>query len=207
MRRLPALLLLIFATPAPAATEACLTSIAGTETALAYDSRDAALRENRSTREWLLGGYGRITCPGFVTLREMTPGLTDVERQPFCLEYDRKAGTYSGFSVGERDAWVECRAPSGRFCRTVNATTDTAKQVAGAIAGAATGGDASGEGGSSVIDRASGAVIATGAGSYISSTLGGAASAALAALSAPATLTAAAVTVVAVGGAVYVCGE
>ena len=172
--------------------------------AVMYDTRDASLKENRTTRERLFGTLGKITCPGFVTLREMTPGLTDAERQPFCLNYDKDRKTYTGFDLGERDAWLSCRAPSGRFCRSVNATKEAAGQIAGAIGRAATG--QGGDGGTSFVDTASGAVIASGAGSYITATLGSVANSALAALSAPGVATAAAVSVVAVGGAVFVCG-
>lgn len=203
--RLLALVLFLFPLPASAQTEACLTSIAGAEMAVMYDTRDASLRENRTTRERLFGNFGKITCPGFVTLREMTPGLTDAERQPFCLVYDKGRRTYTGFDLGERDAWLSCRAPSGRFCRSVNATKEAAGQVAATIGRAATG-QGAGAGGRSFTDTASGAVIATGAGSYITSMLGSVANSAIAALSAPGVATAAAVSVVAVGGAVFVCG-
>lgn len=202
--RLILLLLALLPLPALAETKACLTSIDGAEMAVMYDTRDASLKENRTTRERLFGTLGKITCPGFVTLREMTPGLTDAERQPFCLNYDKDRKTYTGFDLGERDAWLSCRAPSGRFCRSVNATKEAAGQVAGAIGRAATG--QGGDGGTSFVDTASGAVIASGAGSYITATLGSVANSALAVLSAPGVATAAAVSVVAVGGAVFVCG-
>lgn len=204
MRHILYSLLFLLPAAAQAETKACLTSINGVEMAVMYDTRDASLQENRTTREKLFGSYGKITCPGFVTLREMTPGLTDQELTPFCLTYDRDRETYTGFDLGERDAWLGCKAPSGRFCRTVNATKETAGQIAGSIGRAATGGGAGD--GQSFLDTRSGALIASGAGSYVSSVLGSAASSAIAALSAPATMTAAAVSVVAVGGAVIVCG-
>lgn len=205
----PALwLAVLMSAPVPAAASpvACLTRIEGQDIALVYDSADPILRENRTLRERLFGGYGRITCPGYVTLREMTPDLTDEQRRPFCLLWDDEQDSYGGFEVGDRNAWAECAAPSGAFCRSVNASTETAAEVAGAIGRAAVGAPATGEG-ASVLDRASGALIATGAGGYISSTLGSATASALALLSAPAVAAGAAVTVVAVGGAVYVCGE
>lgn len=201
--RFLALLPFVLPLPALADTEACLTSINGAELAVMYDTRDASLRENRTTRERLFGNYGKITCPGFVTLREMTPGLTDAERTPFCLTYDKGRKTYTGFDLGERDAWLGCKAPSGRFCRSVTATKEAAGQVAGAIGRAATGG---GGGGRSFLHDASGALIASGAGSYVTATLGTVANSVAAALSAPGVATAAAVSVVAVGGAVFVCG-
>ena len=201
-------LLALLAVPGPARAEtvACLTSIAGTDIALTHDTADPGVKASRSLRERLFGGYGRITCPAQITLRAMTPDLTDPQRQPFCLIWDGTAATYAGFQTGPRDAWGECQVPSGRFCNGVNASTEVAADVAGALTRAALGTPASGEG-ATVIDRASGAVIATGGGGWLASTLGSAGSAALAARSAPAVAGAAAVTVVAVGGAVYVCGE
>lgn len=207
MRLIMTLLLFLLPAIAQAETKACLTVIDGQDLALSYDSRDETLRENRSTREWLFGRYGKVTCPGFVTLRAMTPGISDTERTPFCLYYNDKRETYSGFGLGERDAWLVCKQKEteGRFCRGVNATKETAADVAGKIATAARkSGDSKGR---SFLHDASGAAIASGAGSYVTSTLGTAASSALAAVTAPATLTAAAVSVVAVGGAVYVCGD
>lgn len=203
--RLILFLLALLPLPALAETKACLTSIGGAEMAVMFDTRDASLKENRTTREKLFGNLGKITCPGFVTLREMTPGLSDAERQPFCLIYDKDRRTYTGFDLGERDAWLSCRAPSGRFCRSVNATKEAAGDVASAIGRAAIG--SGGGEGRSFVDTASGAVIASGAGSYITSTLGSVANSAIAALSAPGVATAAAVSVVAVGGAVFVCGD
>lgn len=206
MRRAVILLALTLATPAKAGVVACLTSVAGQDLPLAYDTEDAGLRGNRSIRERLFGGYGHITCPGYVTLRAMTPDLIDDQRQPFCLVWDEGADTYSGFQVGKRDSWSECAAPSGAFCRGVNASAQTAGAVAGAIGRAATGAPLTG-GANATVDTASGALIATGVGSSLMSMLGTAATGALAALSAPAVAAGAAVTVVAVGGAVYVCSE
>lgn len=205
--RLILAVLLYLPLAAQAETKACLTVIDGQDVALQYDSKDAGLRENRSTREWLFGRYGKVTCPGFVTLRAMTPGISDAERTPFCLYYDKARETYAGFGLGERDAWLTCAAPPepGRFCRGVNASKGMASAIAGRIAHAAKRDDEAD--GQSFQHQGSGAMIASGAGSYITSTLGSATSSALAAATAPATLTAAAVSVVAVGGAVYVCGQ
>ena len=196
-------LFVLFAGPAFAKPEACLTSIDGEPRALMYDSADGIVHENRTYRERLFGRLGRITCPGYVTLREMTPGLTDEERALFCLQYDRGSRTYTGFVVGERDGYVGCKARSSSFCRKVNATKDTAASVVTYGADLARGLVAAT--GLSAREHVSGAMILTGSGSNVTATLGKLGADALAALSAPATLAAAAVTVVAVGGVVYVC--
>ncbi len=54
---------LLLAGPANAEALACLTTIEGRDIALTYDSQDAILRENRTLRERLFGGYGHVTCP------------------------------------------------------------------------------------------------------------------------------------------------
>ncbi len=200
--------LVTMATTVAARPTACWTSVSGERRALLYESTDPVLRESQSYRERLFGGRGRITCPGYVTLRAMTPDLTDAERAPFCLQYDRPARTYSGFVVGVRDAYVGCRKPSRTFCERVNATKAGALALAsfgaGIVSGANTAATAAGV---TAVEHASGAIILTGSGGYIAGTLGTLASGALSVLTAPATVTATAVTVVAVGGAVYVCSD
>ncbi|MEA5159901.1 hypothetical protein U5903_03855 [Cereibacter johrii] len=200
---LPALAALTLLTLAPAAAmakpEACLTSLEGFPTALAYDTKDEEVRANRSIRERWLGGYGEITCPGYVTLRAMTPGLNDRERSVFCLQFDRDSNTYTGFAEGKRDAYLHCARPSGAFCEKVNASTETAGKVAGAAGQVL--------GGVRAVENSTGAVVLSGTAGSVSAALSNLGATALATVTAPAALTAAAVTVVAVGGAVYVCSE
>ncbi|MGP3697784.1 hypothetical protein [Rhodobacter sp. NSM] len=192
-------LLLALSAPVQAKPEACLTSLEGFPTALAYDTEDEDVRANRSVRERWLGGYDGITCPGYVTLRAMTPGLNDRERSVFCLQFDREANTYTGFAEGRRDAYLNCAKPTGVFCEKVNASADTAGKVAGAAGQALNGVRA--------VESSAGAVVLSGTTGSVSAALSNLGATALATLTAPAALTAAAVTVVAVGGAVYVCSE
>lgn len=197
-----ALLILALLLPAAAAEarpEACLTSLEGFPTPLHYDTEDAEMRQNRSYRERFLGGYGDITCPGYVTLRALTPGLTDRERSVFCLQFDRKAETYTGFSEGKRNAYLHCAQPSGSFCQRVNDSRDTAVAIAGQAGKAISGVNA--------VQNSTGAVVLTGTSNSITAALSSFGTSTAAALSAPAVLAAAAVTVVAVGGTVYVCSE
>ncbi|MCA8880200.1 MAG: hypothetical protein KDA73_09635 [Rhodobacteraceae bacterium] len=216
MRRALALLLavsLVAAVPARAELRHCKTSLNGAETDLVYDSADTVVAGNRSLSERTWAMFGSETCPGYVTLRALTPELTDVERGPFCLVYDSDSQTFTGFAQGERDAYRIC-TQSRSFCERVNDSADAALEIAGlsddpdaASLGdtAAQGAAAAQSGYDAIRDTAAGATIISGTGSYIAGALGNAGAAALAALSAPATLAAAAVTVVAVGGAVYVC--
>lgn len=191
---------------AAAAPKSCQTSIAGETAQLRYDTDDDAVAENRSYRERLFGKFGQISCPGYVTLRSLTPDLTDAERAPFCLQYDKARKTYTGIVIGDRDGFVGCKAPSKSFCEHVNATRDTALGIAALGADIVVGRGASATG-VSAVEHSSGALILSGAGPYIADALGSLGGSALAAVSAPGTLTAAAVSVVAVGGAVYVCSE
>ena len=212
-----ALVALAAAGPAAAGERTCKTSIEGTISEITYDTADDAVAQNRSFSERAWAMFGNDTCPGYVTLRAMTPDLTDAERGPFCLLYDPDEKTFTGFSQGERDRYLLC-TESRTFCEKVNAGTDAALKLAGlgedatAADAASAAADAAVNGPSAVQrsyetvrDTAASATIITGTGAGISSALSSAGTAAVAAVTAPAALAAAAVSVVAVGGAVYVC--
>lgn len=184
----------------------CRTNIDSKQLHVFYDEGENTLYENYTFREIFFGGTGNITCPAFVSLRVLTPDLTDVERSVFCLSYDDEQDTIVGFSEGERDAYLICREPSVPLCDRVNATREEALSIVGLGAGASAGASAATTAaGVTAVTHSSGAVILTGSSGYIAGTLGTIGSGVLAFLTAPATLTAAAVSVVAVGGAVYVC--
>ncbi|MDT8857064.1 hypothetical protein RNZ50_18910 [Paracoccaceae bacterium Fryx2] len=203
------ILIALLATLAPlgamAAPTECQTSVSGIKVQHWYDPTESVIKQNRSTRERIFGGYGDITCPGYVTLREMTRELTDDQRGVFCLNYDKDRKTYLGFAQGPRDAWLTCTEPSKSFCERVNNSKDAALEITGLGGGNAVGKVATA--GVNVVTGNSGAVILSGSGGYVASTLSSLGTTAFSVLTAPATLTAAAVTVVAVGGAVYVCSE
>lgn len=187
-------------------SEYCLTSINSEPLHVFYDADEDALYENYTFREIFFGGTDNITCPAFVSLRLITPNLTDVERSVFCLSYDEELDTVVGFSEGTRSAYLLCKEPSVPLCDRVNATKEEALAVVGLGAGAVGGASAATAAvGVTAVTHSSGAVILTGTSGYIAGTLGTIGSGLLAVLTAPATLTAAAVSVVAVGGAVYVC--
>ena len=205
----PLLLLLMLApTASLAQLAACETSISGAPVDLKYIPDDAAFSDNRSFRERMFGGRGPITCPSLITLRYLTPDLTDDQRSVFCLTYDPDQKTYTGFDLGARDAFLNCRKPSKTVCERVNQSKDAALAIAG-LGGQAPGGTAGklAAAGVAVVKDTSGAMILTGNAGYIASTLGTAGTALMSVLTAPATLSVAAVSVVAVGSAVYVCRE
>lgn len=199
---------LLTAAPVAAEVRWCTTSIDGQTHLLKDDYDDFAITDNTTFREIFFGGWGEIDCPSFVTLRYLTPELTDVQREPFCLSYDEERETYLGVEQGERDAYGVCEAPSKSICERVNASKETVLAVTGLAAtvpsGATVGASAAGI---TAVTHSSGAVILTGSSGYIAGTLGTAGATALGILTAPVTLTGTALGLVAVGGAVYVCKE
>lgn len=208
-RRVVVSILLLLAPAAVAAQELtpCATSVRGETVDLFYDATNEQIGQNRSYREAVLGGRGKVTCPAFVTLRYLTPELDDAQRDPFCLLWDGKADTYSGFAQGNRDAWLGCKE-SRSLCERVNDSRDAALVITGLREA-----DPSDSrltrlaGGVHEVSGRSGAVIVAGTGSYISSALTSLGATVAATLGAPVAAAAATVTLVAVGGAVYVCSE
>ena len=202
------LLSLTLLAPAAAAAQEltpCSTSIRGETVDLAYDAANEQIAENRSRREAMFGG--RDTCPAFVTLRYLTPELDDAERDPFCLLWDEDAETYAGFAEGRRDAWLGCRE-SKSLCERVNDFRDAALVISGLRqADPADGTLPRLAGNAREVSGGSGAVIVAGTSSYLSSALASLGTAVTATLGAPVAAAAATVSLVAVGGAVYVCSE
>jgi hypothetical protein len=197
---------------AEAAEVACLTFIAGEKRALVYDPDEPNIRANITLRERTFGGPEGIECPGYVTLgailRGLNPDISYSEMQPFCLRYDPDLATYTGVGVGKRTARLLCRTEGKGLCRYVNGSKDTALAVAGLGTKLMTGmNTAATAAGVSATADASGAVILSGPASYLSGAFASLGASALSAVTAPATLTAAAVTVVVVGGAVYACSD
>lgn len=191
-----------------AETISCNSKIHGKSISLQYEDTDKELFSNYTFREIFLRGWGEITCPAFVTLRHLTPGITDAERSIFCLNFEKDTKTFTGYSVGQRNAYLVCTKPSKKFCERVNESKDAAIAITGAAFGAA-GSAALVTAGTGVtaVAHSSGAVILTGAGGYIAGTLASIGAGALAILTAPAAIAATTISVVAVGGSVYLCKE
>jgi invasion protein IalB len=167
-----------------------------------FDSRSTTSRES-----WL-GPKGAGSCPSYVALAYMTPDLTPAQRSMFCLVLDNEKGSIVGFQQGEQNAYRVCKKPSRSACTRVNSTKEAALAITGFAAG--TVGTAVGTTmvtGTTVVLHSSGAVILTGAAGYIAGTLGTIGTTALGVLTLPITAAVAAVSVVAVGGAVYICAE
>ncbi len=142
-------------------------------------------------------------------LRHLTPDLADGDRAAFCLvraDTDDGTPTVAGFSEGARDDDLTCAVTTNRFCERVNASRDAALDIAGlgpddSVTDTAV---AAADGLRSLSERA-GATILTGTGGAVASTLSSLGASALAAVTAPVAIAAGVVSVVAVGGAVYIC--
>ncbi|WP_188477916.1 hypothetical protein [Primorskyibacter flagellatus] len=183
---------------------ACTTSVNGEPITLNYNPDDETVKDNQSFREWLRGEHKGLDCPAFVTLRYLTPELDDTQRGPFCLAWDKETRTYSGFAEGERDRYLACEKPTRSFCERVSDTADSAALISGLRKPK----DAEEE---DYLKHSSGAVILRGGDTIVTRSLSDALRASLiAALGTAVTAVgapAAATTLVAVGGAVYVCRE
>lgn len=178
----------------------CTTRISGQDVPMAYDKDEESLQDNYSMREILFTRWGRDTCPSYVVLRSLTPDLTDEERAPFCLRYDKESDSTIGYDLGERDAYGRCEQPSKSVCQRVNQTRNAAVAMSGAAARGTVRG-------LRALPDGSGAVIISGSSSYISGALTAIGGGASAVAASPVLLTGAAVSVVAVGGTVYACRE
>lgn len=195
------LLLASAAAPAHAAQPSfCTTRIDGKDVPMAYDPKEPSLRDNYSLREIVFTQWGRDTCPSYVVLRSLTPGLTDEERAPFCLRHDKKTESIIGYDLGKRDAYGRCDKPARTACQRVNATRNAAVALSSAAARGAAGG-------LRALPDGSGAVILSGSQGHISAVLSSIGGAAAGLAASPAIVAGAAVSVVAVGGAVYACRD
>ena len=199
--RLRALLAILFVLLVPGTGLAeslaeCTTSVRGTVQDYIYDAESPALKDSRSMQQKLLGRYGQVTCPGLVTLRVLTPELTDADRAPFCLQWDRREKTYLGYAEGARDGWLGCKRPARSFCERVNGSKAAAVTLAAKAAGYAIG-----AGIKSAVSPG-GALVMQGPAAAISGKLLELGAVAASGVSAPVALGAVAVTAVAVGGAV-----
>ena len=190
--------LLLSCVAAQAEPTLCTARINGQDVPLGYDTAEPGLRDHFSRREILFTAWGRDTCPSYVVLRSLTPDLTDEERAPFCLRHDKVSDSIIGYDLGSRDAYGRCEAPARTVCERVNQTKNAAVAISAAAARGAING-------ARALPDGSGAVILSGSQGYVAGALSSIGGAAAAMASSPAIVAGAAVSVVAVGGAVYAC--
>lgn len=202
MTRIALILAALFLAPVVALAEPtfCTARINARDVPLGYDPREPGLRDHFSRREIFFTSWGRDTCPSYVVLRRLTPDLTDDQRGPFCLRHDKASDSIIGYDLGRRDAYGRCEVPAKSVCQRVNQTTNAAVAITGAAARGAVNGVRA-------LPDGSGAVILSGSQGYIASALSSIGGAAAAMAASPAIVAGAAVSVVAVGGAVYACRE
>ena len=112
----------------------CTARINDRDVVMGYDKAEARLSDTYSRREQLATRIGRHDCPSYVVLRSLTPELTDEERLPFCLRFDKASESVMGYDLGARDAWGVCRSQTRAVCRRVNQTTAAAGALSGAAA-------------------------------------------------------------------------
>ncbi|MTH78585.1 hypothetical protein [Paracoccus aestuariivivens] len=123
----------VFAEDGPSAEErlwTCETSIAGEKTEINY-VRDAEFRENVGKLEKNLSGWGKITCPGYVSLREILRRNAMTDDGSYCLLWDKAGDTYVGAQIGERKGNAVCRKT---FCEKVNGARSATMRSANDLA-------------------------------------------------------------------------
>ncbi len=196
---------------APAgAQDICRADVNSTEIFIDRDALGAApgapgLRE-RATR-WAGLGVDRVlgrppACDSQTLIAFLANEVPDGDLEGYCLLPDERLGYL--LVPGERNYRGRC---AKTLCDRVNNATDGALNVAGTATDIVTGRGEE-ESRSSAVLHASGAAIVSGtAGSVLTSLGTGAGTALSTALAAPALAGGVAVSVVAVGGAVYICHE
>jgi hypothetical protein len=168
---------------------------------------DITLRERLlswPTRTWDNAWGEAPACDSATTIAFLARMLSLDETEGYCLA-DAKDGTGFLLVPGERNFRGRCRTT---ICEHVNMVRDEGLAVAQGAASLIAGRQINSvTDGVTALASSSGAMLVTGQSSAIMSALGQTAGALTTALTAPATAAAAAVTVMTVGGAVYVCSD
>lgn len=180
----------------PAADErlwACDTSIAGEKTAINY-VRDEEFRANVGRLEKNLSGWGRITCPGYVTLREILRRNDMSDDGSYCLLWDKQGDSYIGAQVGPRKGNAVCRKT---FCEKVNDARTATMRNANELAVA---------GFDAVTQRPGAAILAATSGSLVG-TAQAAGAAAMGVAASPVAVGSLVIGTAAAGGTMWYCAE
>lgn len=171
----------------------CETSISGEGTEVNY-VRDAEFRQNVGKLEKSFSGWGRISCPGYVTLREILRRNDMPDDGSYCLLWDQKGDTYIGVQKGPRKGNALCLKT---FCERVNATRQATFRNANAMAVA---------GYDAVTQRPGAAILAATSGSMVG-TLEAAGAAAMGMAASPVAVGSMVIGSAAVGGTMWYCAE
>ncbi|WP_230383076.1 hypothetical protein [Paracoccus shanxieyensis] len=171
----------------------CESSIAGTRTEIGY-VRDDEFRANVGRVEKNFSGWGKISCPGYVTLREILRRNAMTDDGSYCLLWDSQNDTYIGAQQGPRKGNAVCRKT---FCERVNSTRAATFRNANAMA--VSGFDA-------ITQRPGAAVLAATSGSVVG-TLEAAGAAAVGVAASPVAVGSMVIGSAAVGGTMWYCSE
>ncbi len=172
----------------------CDTSIAGEPTAINY-VRDAEFRQNVGRLEKNFSGWGRITCPGYVTLREILRRNEMADDGSYCLLWDKQNDTYIGARIGARKGNALCKRT---FCERVNGARAATFQGANALAIA---------GYDAVTQRPGATVLAAGGAGQVVGTLQAAGTAAAGVAASPVAVGALVIGTAAAGGTMWYCAD
>ncbi len=171
----------------------CETSLSGVKTEVNY-LRDDEFRQNVGRIEKHFSGWGRISCPGYVTLREILRRNQMADDGSYCLLWDKQNDTYIGARIGARKGNALCRRT---FCERVNGARAAAFQSANAMALA---------GYDAVTQRPGAAILAAGSGQVVG-TLEAAGATAAGVAASPLAVGSLVIGTAAVGGTMWYCAE
>jgi len=190
-------------------TDRCRAFVNGSEIVVTYapDRVEATRRERAMSwpgRAWNRAWGTPPDCPSEVVITYLAVTVPEAQTEGYCLAASGADGSFL-LVPGERNFRGRCRRTT---CEVVDTTKDQALALAAGMARRATGQEEEeAPGGASLVSHASGALLATGTGGTVTALLQSLGGTVAGAVSTPALLTAGAVTVVALGGAVYVCSE
>ena len=171
----------------------CDTSLSGERVSINY-VKDEAYRQNVGKIEGRFAQFGKVSCPGYVTLREVLRRNEMKDDSGYCLLWDERNNTFVGAQIGPRKANAVC---GKTFCHRVNGTKAAALQ----------GGKAAAAEGFEAITQRPGATILSAATGPLVGKIEGAGAAAAGLAASPVAAGAVLVGAAATGGALWYCAD
>lgn len=171
----------------------CETSLQGVRTEVNY-VRDDAYFANVGVVRDRLPRFGKVSCPGYVTLREILRRNDMEDDGSYCLLWDRQGDTYVGAQIGPRRGDASCAVS---FCERVNSAKASALQGGQTLASA----------GVEAVTRRPGAALLSVATGDMAAKIEGAGAVASGLASSPVAAGAVLVGAAATGGALWYCAE
>lgn len=171
----------------------CDTSLSGEKVSVNY-VKDQAYRDNVGKMESRFARFGKVSCPGYVTLREILRRNQMTDDGSYCLLWDDRGSTYVGAQQGARKSDAVC---GQTFCHRVNTTKAAALQ----------GGKAAAADGFEAVTQRPGATILSAATGPLAGRIEGAGAVAAGLASSPVAAGAVLVGAAATGGALWYCAD